>query len=252
MSRWILLRGLLREQRHWGGFAGQLQHALPGAQVLTPDLPGNGSRWRETSPSSISAMVDQIRAALPERGGEPLYLLGLSMGGMLAIDWAHAFPGEVAGIVLINTSTRPHASLTQRLRPGAWPSLLRLPLQSRVARERTILALSSAHAANQTATLARWQAIARDAPVSVANGLRQLWAAARFRAPPAGPPVPALLLASAADRLVDPACSRRMSAAWGMPLHLHPDAGHDLPLDDPAWVALQVGDWLRARPSRAP
>jgi hypothetical protein len=39
-----------------------------------------------------------------------------------------------------------------------------------------------------------------------------------------------------------------MSRAWGAPLRLHTQAGHDLPLDDGAWVARAVGEWLSHEP----
>lgn len=70
-------------------------------------------------------------------------------------------------------------------------------------------------------------------------------AAARFSAP-AGIPARGrvLLLAGAQDHLVHPDCSAQVARAWGAPLSLHPDAGHDLPLDDPAWVCAQLRDWL--------
>ena len=51
---------------------------------------------------------------------------------------------------------------------------------------------------------------------------------------------PLLLLAGAGDRLVDPACSRRLARTWQVPLLEHAQAGHDLPLDDPDWVAHQA------------
>ncbi|MGZ5183361.1 MAG: alpha/beta fold hydrolase, partial [Ramlibacter sp.] len=78
------------------------------------------------------------------------------------------------------------------------------------------------------------------------NALRQLWAAARYRAPDRPPAVPLLLLASAGDRLVHPSCSARLADRWEVPLRLHPWAGHDLPLDDPAWVLDHVLSWSAA------
>jgi hypothetical protein len=54
-----------------------------------------------------------------------------------------------------------------------------------------------------------------------------------------------LVLCSAADTLVDPDCSRRIAAALGASLAVHPSAGHDLPLDDGAWMAEQVALWQR-------
>jgi hypothetical protein len=53
-----------------------------------------------------------------------------------------------------------------------------------------------------------------------------------------------LVLSSAGDQLVDPRCSPRWRARQ-VPHAAHPDAGHDLPLDDGAWVAGQVAGWLR-------
>jgi pimeloyl-ACP methyl ester carboxylesterase len=55
---------------------------------------------------------------------------------------------------------------------------------------------------------------------------------------------PTLLLASEQDQLVNVQCSRTLARHWGCSLQLHPRAGHDLPLDDAAWVADQVRQWL--------
>jgi pimeloyl-ACP methyl ester carboxylesterase len=76
------------------------------------------------------------------------------------------------------------------------------------------------------------------------NALRQLAAAARYRAPSHVPSVPVLLLAGARDRLVDPRCSEALARHWNAPIAVHPAAGHDLALDDGAWVAAQVKAWI--------
>ncbi len=246
--KWILLRGLAREQRHWGEFPALLQRRLGGAELIMLDAPGNGLRHRERSPTSIADLTEDLRRSL--RGamgkGEPVMLVGLSLGGMIALDWAGAYPDELAGLVLINSSAPPLAALRERARPSAWPALLRILLSGAVARERLILALTSASAQRQAAVLPAWQAFAANAPVSRANLLRQLLAAARFRCDPACAPSPLLVLAGARDRLVDPACSQRIALCWGAPFHLHPAAGHDLTLDDPDWSALRVAEWARA------
>ena len=41
---WVLLRGLVRESRHWGALPDLLAQALPAHPILCPDLPGNGVR----------------------------------------------------------------------------------------------------------------------------------------------------------------------------------------------------------------
>lgn len=246
MTTWILLRGLTREARHWGRFPAVLELACPGEAVLTPDLPGAGRRHGEASPASVAGLLAGVRDRLPASGPPPPYcLLGLSLGGMLALEWAARYPAEVAGCVLVNTSLRPLSPFFQRLRPRHYPALLRAALVSGTEeREASILDLTSRLAPDRPALVRAWSAWRRECPVSAANALRQLAAAARYRLPPGPPPLPMLVLAAARDALVDPACSARLAQAWGLPLAVHPEAGHDLPLDDPGWVAEKVGAWI--------
>jgi pimeloyl-ACP methyl ester carboxylesterase len=249
MSNWVLLRGLMREQRHWGGFPAQLAQVLPDAAIITPDLPGNGQRHSMRSATTVAQMVEFCRADLRARGvPAPWSLLALSLGGMVAVEWASRYPEEIARCILINTSMRPYSRFHQRLRWQNYPSILKLLACGGVERqERLILRLTSRRgdAAQRAALLAQWLDYQREYPVTRSNALRQLWSAARFRAPPHKPAVPTLILSSSGDQLVDPQCSANLAHAWQAPHAVHPDAGHDLPLDDGAWVAGQVAGWLQ-------
>ena len=246
---WVLLRGLTREARHWGGFAQQLAAALPAAEtapVVALDLPGNGAFHREASPRSVRGMTDFARAQLLARGLKPPYqLVAMSLGAMVAADWALHHPGDVLRLVLVNTSMRPHGKVNERLRPASWLPLARLALHWHDAEgaERIIHRLTCNNTASRDEDLAVWARIRRDAPVSAANAWRQLGAAAAFRIA-APPPCPTLLLSSAADRLVDPRCTHRLANAWQATHNEHPWAGHDLPHDDPGWVCGHIADWL--------
>ena len=241
---WVFLRGLTRESRHWGDFVGQFQAALPHACVVLLDLAGNGQQNHRPSPSRVEDMVADCRAQLAQRQIAPPYrVLAMSLGAMVSVAWAQAHPQELAGQVLINTSLRPFSPFYQRLQPANYAPLLRLLLSnaSDEAWERTLLRLTSNH--GNTAVLPLWRQLRQQHPVSRANALRQLLAAARFRAPVGQPAVPTLLLASALDHLVSAECSRSLAQHWGCPLLTHPSAGHDLPLDDGPWVAAQVKRW---------
>ncbi|TFW20611.1 alpha/beta fold hydrolase [Duganella callida] len=248
MSHWVLLRGLMREQRHWGRFAGELAEAVPDAVIITPDLPGNGEQHALRSATTVAAMVEFCRQDLRARGvPAPYSLLALSLGGMVAVEWASRYPQEVERCVLINTSMRPYSRFHQRLRWQNYPSILRQVFKGGVEnQERLILRLTSREGdmAYREGMLTRWLAYQREYPVTRANALRQLWSAARFRAPAARPAVPVLVLSSAGDQLVDPRCSANLAQAWQAPHRVHPTAGHDLPLDDGPWVARQVAGWL--------
>jgi pimeloyl-ACP methyl ester carboxylesterase len=248
VRNWVLLRGLARESRHWGAFPRILAGALPGDRLAMPDLPGNGLLHEVTTPTRVEAIAEHCRRGLRDQGMAPPYhLLALSLGGMVAVAWALRHPGELGAAVLVNTSLAPFSPFHHRLRPGAYAPLLAAALcASASRREARILALTS-NRSPSTAILQAWTRYATERPTRRANLLRQLLAARRFSAPAAAPPVPMLVLASRGDRLVDPRCSERIAAAWHLPLVMHPDAGHDLPLDDPAWVAARIVEWLSAQ-----
>lgn len=188
-------------------------------------------------------MPDRLEETRPST---PYHLLAMSLGGMVATAWAAGHPEEIAACVLVNTSFGSVSPLHHRLRPRAWPTLLRLLISGRPeARERHIFQLTTCLAAASDELIREWTAIRQSRPVRVGNAWRQLIAAARFR-PPQAPPVPTLVLAGGGDRLVDPRCSAEIARRWRCPLVIHPTAGHDLPLDDGGWVARQVAEWCPA------
>lgn len=245
MNNWIFLRGLVREQRHWGGFVDVFEASIADARVHLVDLPGNGVLNHTRSPLSIVGMVDACRNQIQQHGLEPPYhLVSISMGSMVAVQWSHDYPDEVASMVLINTSMRPFSSIFQRLRPRNYVRILKLILSNASATqwEQTILNMTSHHPGEQV--LESWKNLRERFPVSRWNALRQLWAAARFRAPIQKPHAKVLLLASERDQLVSAECSKAIARLWHIPIKVHPSAGHDLPLDDGPWVAQQLLDWM--------
>ena len=224
--QWILLRGLTREAAHWGAFAEHFAQAVPGDDVLALDLPGNGEFHQLASPWSVHGMVNACRAELARRA---------------------VAPHEVAGCVLINTSLRPFSPFWHRLQLHNIAPLLRLAWRWRSAEtaEQVVWQITSRSAPSAAAgAVVQWAAVRRQRPVSARNAVRQLVAAARYCAPTAAPVDRVLLLGSQEDRLVSSQCSQAIAQAWGLPLQLHPWAGHDLPLDDPQWVIDAVLQWL--------
>jgi pimeloyl-ACP methyl ester carboxylesterase len=244
MNTWIFLRGLTREGRHWGNFVEQFQRTLRGSQVVALDLPGNGRLNQQPSPMRVQDMVEHCRAELALRHMAPPYqVLAMSLGAMVAVAWASAYPQEISVNVLISTSMRPFSSFYRRLRPANYGVLLRLIVTGATPElwERTILRITTNLAHDEVLPL--WFALRRECPVSRVNALRQLIAAARFRAATVRPLTPTLLLAGVQDHLVSFECSVALAKTWQCNLSLHPSAGHDIPLDDGTWVADQVRQW---------
>ena len=237
---WLLLRGLMRETRHWGDFPARLA-AAGQTSTYTLDLAGNGLRYRETSGPTVPDMADDVADQWQRLRGGPVRVLALSLGGMVAAEWARQAPHTVTELVLCNSSFRPYSAPWERFQPRALSKLLRLLLTAPAALEieTEILRLSSNRPEAHAAQLCDWVQWRQQCPVSAGNVLRQLAAAARYRAAPT-PAVATRVLSSAGDRLVSPRCSQRLAAAWKVPLALHPSAGHDLPLDDPDWLLAQL------------
>lgn len=241
-SPWLLLRGLSRGAFHWHKFPKQLGVAYPDTEIFTLDLPGNGRRWRETSPSSIAAMVEAYRQQLVPIQ-QPLRIVALSMGGMVALQWLVQYPDEVADLVLINSSVGQQLPFYRRVRPKALLQLALGRLQGSLMGEQAVLAQTSNRYGRDMYLARAWANYARMCPVRVENILRQLWAAAWFQFPqylPTGITGRITVVNSANDKLVDSHCSWRLAQTLGCRLLTHPTAGHDLPLDDGAWLVKQT------------
>ena len=96
------------------GFTGSPQSLRPWAEHLAaagltvslPRLPGHGTRWQEANLTRWEdwyAEVDRALSSLRSRCDE-VFVMGLSMGGTLALRLAEQRPEDVDGLVLVNPS----------------------------------------------------------------------------------------------------------------------------------------------------
>ncbi len=252
-DRWLLLRGLGRETGHWHEFPQQLVACLGLADdsVHLLDLPGCGDQSAAPVPLRVAGIAATVRHRWLEHARDGRWgLLGISLGAMVALDWAARRPDDFIRVVAISPSERTTSWWLQRLRWRSLPLVLRIATsRSLQRREGLLLQLTTVGLGQRRARLLDERAkMAGRNPVRAPAVLRQLLAAARWRMPTPAP-VPTLVLAGLGDRLVDPQCSQRLAARLGTAAVHHPWAGHDLPLDDPRWVCEQLTAWLSADPS---
>jgi len=235
----LLIRGLLREQRHWLDFPAMLSAKLQ-RPVFTLDLPGCGLLHQQQSAASVPALRAQLQQqwaeTYPDEQGKPLHLVAISMGGMLALDWALSFPQQVKSVTLLNSSSAGLNPFWQRLQPRNYLKILLCLFAGPHQREQLIWQMT-VNSALKPDVLKRWQQWASENPVSRSNALRQLWAASRFRLTQK-PACPVLVISGLADQLVSPLCSRSLAEKLSAPLITHATAGHDLPLDANDWLLL--------------
>ena len=247
----VLLRGLVRQASHWGDFVPLLQEKPWCGRVVCLDLPGAGSRRESESPLEISQYTDTLRKAeafVTEGGNGPWGLMGISLGGMIAMDWCARFPQDFAHLFLINSSARGLCTPWERL---CLTSIVPLAIsllghhRNPEKREWGILKMACNLRQIDSKLVKRMARLQKDSPISRKTCLRQMMAASRFKIPESKSiATPLLVLSSKKDRLVSSTCSSKIARHFSAPLEEHPQAGHDLPLDDPHWVLDRVGEFM--------
>lgn len=247
--KWLLLRGLAREQRQWGELPALFEKIVPDAKVNFLDHPGAGTEHKRQSPASIAGITEDLRSRwlhLRQSPDEAWGILGISLGGMVTMDWSARYPSDFSRVVIANSSAADLSVPWRRLDLGKLPGIVAaLRETDRVARERRILEMTTsiATSAQKNELAERFARFSEDKPMAREVVLRQLYAASRFRAP-SHIAAPVLVLSGGKDPFTDPSCPRRLADHFNAPLATHPDAGHDLSVDSPEWVALEVAKWL--------
>jgi pimeloyl-ACP methyl ester carboxylesterase len=195
----------------------------------------------------MRGILDKTRGA-PELQSAmdcPVFLFGLSLGGMVALEWAARYPSELAGAVIAASSTSDVAPLWKRFSPkgilGLGLGLIDRDETRRHARSAALL-LNREDLRDEAVRL--WVQIEKDRPISRDTVRAQMLAAGAFRAPDAID-VPLRFLVGAKDRLVHPDCSRILAKRYGAPLSVHAEAGHDLTTDATEWAVNEVVQFHR-------
>ena len=87
-------------------------------RVLALDQPGHGETdWAEADRYGIDDMADDLEAFVRALGLQGFTLLGRSMGGMVAMDYAGRRPKPLAACVIVDIGPEIVQSGSGRIRP---------------------------------------------------------------------------------------------------------------------------------------
>lgn len=245
---WVFLRGLGRESGHWGSFLIQFQKQFPKAKIITCDLPGTGKNLYLQSPIAISEMWDFVLDELKRNQvtEKPWNILAVSLGAMVAAFGLSANAKNLQKIALVNTSFSI-SPFYHRLQPKNYIRFLKIALSfNPTARELEVLRMISQRPEKYESTARDWGQLSIERPIHTQTLIRQLAAAARAKTPSISPTQSKkiLLFRGLKDQMVNPQCTLALQKYWNCERRDHPTAGHDLPLDEPEWLLLQLQDWI--------
>src|ERR1700761_8685164 len=112
----LLLHGYTGHARSWDAFAEGMTDRY---RVLALDQRGHGqTAWGPADQYSTAEMADDLAAFVKAMGLKSFSLLGLSMGGIVTIDYAGRRPAELAAAVIVDIAPEIVAAGSTRIQTG--------------------------------------------------------------------------------------------------------------------------------------
>lgn len=96
----VFVHGLLGSHRTWDHLVDRL---AAGHRVIAPDLVGHGGSAKPRGDYSLGAHAGTLRDLLDQLGVGPVTLVGHSLGGGIALQFAYLFPERVSRLVLVSS-----------------------------------------------------------------------------------------------------------------------------------------------------
>ncbi|MAF91935.1 MAG: alpha/beta hydrolase [Bdellovibrionota bacterium] len=243
MNKILLLRGLGREKLHWNDeFLNSLKRK--GLEPICIDHPGAGDYRQILSPIEIEDYVAFLQTQFEELGlsSEKIYLLGHSLGGMVALRWAYEYPEQFHKVFLLNTSDGASLAFPLRLKPFGLRQIFKILSSNEISKKETeVLNMISNSPSERDKYRTRWIELAARRPIKSISLVNQVIAASRFQAPKSLE-IPAVYLCSTADKMVSHKCSEKLAKLHKAKIYKHDKGGHDLALDAPEWLSDQISN----------
>ena len=96
----LLVHGITNDSQSWEPVIGRLARDH---DVIAPDLPGHGNSARQRGDHSLGAHASMLRDLMHAVGADRVTLVGHSLGGGIAMQFAYQFPEMVERLVLVGS-----------------------------------------------------------------------------------------------------------------------------------------------------
>jgi len=98
----VLIHGLSGSTRHWFF---QIPEFSKHFRVIAYDVRGHGQTDKPKQEYSIKLFADDLRGLMDKLGVDKAHIIGLSMGGYIAQQFALDYPDKVKSLVLADTAS---------------------------------------------------------------------------------------------------------------------------------------------------
>lgn len=239
----LFLHGLGSSSADW---AFQVPVFAERFRTITLDLPGHGRSSRPQGGLIVEAMAARVAEALERLGEGPAHVVGLSLGGCVALALALGAPDRVRSLTLVNAFARYRPAGLR----GALRTLRRLGLLLCAPMDRV-----AAHVAAGLFPRPEQRDLYVAAVASLSRTPRRCYLAAMgalaafdARRGLGGIACPTLVVAGDRDATVPLAAKEALARAIaGALLLVVADSGHATPADQPAVFNRAVLDFITAR-----
>ncbi len=227
----LLINGVGDDLEGWGLQRGDL--AAAGLRVVTFDNRGSGSSSHPPGPYTSRQMAADAKGLVDALGIAPLHLCGVSMGGVIAQEYAVAWPADLRSVILANTYACPDP-LT-RAAFDSWALVAQAAGMQVMMQQQAPWVFSSSFYATQPARLTEFLAEMDRTTQPASSFAAQIGALATHDCASrlGSIAMPALVIAAEDDIIIKPALSRRLfdglpRASWALL-----PGGHATFLEDP-------------------
>ena len=229
----VLLHGFPLDARVWAEVARPLTRRW---RVIRPNLRGFGT-FTSNEPFTIQTLAQDVLHLLEETGDLPCVMVGLSMGGYVALSFAQNWSDQLRGLALVDTRAEADDAEGRRKREAAI-ALLRRKGVGAIAEQMLPNMVSDATREGDPAAVEAVLRVMLDAPApTVEAALRAMRDRADYTDLLATIGVPTSVIVGADDAITPVGLSRAMAdAVPGAELEIIEGAGHMAPAEQPEAV----------------
>ncbi len=245
----VMIRGFGRIALHWGAVLNQLERDF---YLVLLDNRGAGRSGPARLPFAIADLADDVTRVLDAAGIARAHVLGMSLGGMVALRFAIDHGGRLDRLALVCTTAGGRISVPPPIAPFAAMARAKLrPLAESVAVEAKVV-LGAQFTAENPAIVEEWTRIAERYPIPLRTLVYQAIAGKLHDASRELDRIgaPTLVISCEADGLIPPENSRVLARAIrGAELSWLAGDAHDLTTTHPAASSALIREFL-LRPQR--